>query len=94
MTMKVNYKSDGLFDILYRNNEGLSGKENGIISSFDNASLFFLTVFGNLTFSLNFLGLISMSEYSKKFLIVITWFFNEFGAIVLLLSYIRRYNNS
>lgn len=46
--------------------------------------------FGSLTFSLNFLGLISMSEYSKKFLIVVTWFFNEFGAIVLLLSCFRK----
>jgi hypothetical protein len=43
-----------------------------VTSSLDNASSFFLTIFGDLTFSLNFLGMMSSSEYSKKFLIVIT----------------------
>lgn len=31
-----------------------------------NASLLFLTIFGNLIFDLNFLGLMSMSEYSEE----------------------------
>jgi hypothetical protein len=39
-------------------------------SSFDNASLFLLMSRGNFTFNLNFLGLISMSKYSKKFFTV------------------------
>src|SRR6476620_10962437 len=43
-----------------------------ITSFFDIASLFLLTAFGNFTFNLNFLGLISISLYSKKFLTVTT----------------------
>jgi hypothetical protein len=42
------------------------------ISSFDNACLLFRDALSSLTFSLNFLGLISTSEYSRKFLIVTT----------------------
>ena len=39
-----------------------------LTSSFDNASLLFLIALGIFTFSLNFLGLISTSEYSREVL--------------------------
>ncbi len=41
------------------------------MSSLSMASLYLNTVFGNLTFNLNFLGLISISLYSRKVFTVI-----------------------
>src|ERR687887_384167 len=58
-----------------------------VISSFDNASLFFLTILGSFTFSLNFLGLISTSQYSRKFFTVTTRCFN----VVVVILQFRKY---
>jgi hydroxymethylpyrimidine pyrophosphatase-like HAD family hydrolase len=54
--------------------------------SLDNASLFLLTTLGNLTFILNFLGMTSISQYSKKFFTVIT---RCFIVIVEMLQLLR-----
>jgi hypothetical protein len=56
-----------------------------MISSFDNASLFRRTDLGNLTFNTNFLGLMSVSQYSSRFFAVTTLSFSVMRDIYVIL---------
>src|SRR2546422_668199 len=66
------------------------------MSSFDSASFFFLTTLGSFTFNLNFLGVISTSQYSRKFFTVtirclnvdvVILHFRKYAAYPFMMSY-------